>query len=405
MRWLFTALLILLAAVSIGLLAHRDPGYVLFGRGYTTVEMSLSLFVTLQIVLFALLYLLIRVAMQTWRMPRDVHNWRQRRRTRRARAASRRGLIELSEGHWRTAELALIKHVRHSETPLLNYLSAARAAQKQNAHQRRDHYLSMAAHSMPDADIAVELTQAELQLAHGQLEQSLATLEHLRSIVPQHSHVLLLLSQLYEKLQNWQDLKSLLPLLRKHKVLEPDALHKLSLCTYDALLVQVVKQQDKDKLQQFWRAVPKDLRNEPGLITHYARLSIALEDNDTAEAFLRGAIKQQWRAEWIELYGQIKSSEPTKQLATAESWLKGRENNPHLLLCLGRICIQNQLWGKARAYLEASLSNQPRSETYRELGQLLEQLQEPEAATDCYRQGLLLASESRQMIALVPETS
>jgi len=394
MKWLFIALFVLLAAVSFGLLAYRDPGYVLIGRGYTTVELSLSLFITLQIVLFASLYLFIRLALQTLRMPRDLQNWRQRRRTQRARVASRRGLIELAEGHWRRAEQALIKYAHHSETPLLNYLSAARAAQKQNAHQRRDHYLSMAAHSMPDADIAVELTQAELQLVHGQLEQSLATLEHLRSIAPQHSHVLLLLSQLYEQLQNWQGLKSLLPLLRKQKVLEPTVLHKLSLRTYDALLVKVAKQQSKDKLQQFWHSVPKRLRSDTALLSHYAKLSIELQDDDSVEAVLRIALKQQWQADWIELYGQTKSSEPTKQLATAEGWLKGRENNPRLLLCLGRICIRSQLWGKARAYFEASLSNQPRSETYRELGQLLEQLQEQEAATDCYRKGLLLATEA-----------
>jgi hypothetical protein len=37
---------------------------------------------------------------------------------------------------------------------------------------------------MPSADVAVSLTQAELQLADHQLEQALATLKHLRSVAP-----------------------------------------------------------------------------------------------------------------------------------------------------------------------------------------------------------------------------
>ena len=38
MRLLLAFFLILLAAVAIALLAYQDPGYVLIGRGHTTVE-------------------------------------------------------------------------------------------------------------------------------------------------------------------------------------------------------------------------------------------------------------------------------------------------------------------------------------------------------------------------------
>ena len=64
---------------------------------------------------------------------------------------------------------------------------------------------------------------------------------------------------------------------------------------------------------------------------------------------------------------------------------------PVLLLCLGRLSLRNRLFGKARDYLQSSLQIEPRSETYRELGQLLEQLNETQAALDCYRKGLALS--------------
>ncbi len=393
MRLVFGLLFVLLIGVVAGLLAYQDPGYVLIGRGNLTIETTLSLFIVILIVAFVVGYFLVRLIVRTWHMPERLQHWRTGRRRRRARRELRQGLIELAEGNWRKAERILVRHAADSSTPLLNYLSAARAAQKQDAPERRDHYLARALESMPDADVAVELTQAELQLAHGQLEQALATLEHLRSMVPNHGHVLLLLAQVYERLQSWNELRALLPLLRKHKVLDDKALHALAVRVWRALLAQTIAGGDANALQAFWKQVPKDLRSDRDLLTDYVRGLIRLGEHDSAEHLLRDAISHHWDPEWVRLYGELETSHPERQLATAEAWLKGHENHPVLLLTLGRICLRNQLWGKARSYLEASLGSQPLPETYRELGLLLERLGEHEAAAEAFKQGLLLATE------------
>ena len=90
----------------------------------------------------------------------------------------------MSEGRFEQAEKILLKQVSHSDTELLNYLMAARSAQQQGAYDRRDEYLRLAHKAMPSADIAIGITQAELQLSHNQYEQALATLNHLSSIAP-----------------------------------------------------------------------------------------------------------------------------------------------------------------------------------------------------------------------------
>lgn len=388
MKWLFSAFLILLAAVLLGLLAYQDPGYVLFSRGETTMEMSLSLFAGVVVIGFILLYFLIRTLVSSWHVPGRLQRWRKRRRTRRARRSSNRGLIELAEGNWRRAERALIKHAKDSDTPLLNYLSAARAAQKQHAHERRDHYLSLAHNSAPGANVAVELTQAELQLVHGQLEQALASLMHLQSLAPNHQHVLFLLAQLYEKLHSWGDLQALLPRLDKHGVLSDEEYEALCKKVYLNLLH--VNHHKSQNLNSIWQQVPRNLKHDQELVEHYAQYLIDLEQFDTAESVLRDAIKRDYNSELVKLYGMTRSSTPDRQLQQAEHWLKGRENNANLLLALGRLAVRCELWGKARSYMEASLGNHELSETYRELGQLLDKLNETELAADCYRKGLLL---------------
>ncbi len=393
MKLLLFSLLTLLAAVVLGLLAYQDPGYVMVSRGEVSYELSLTLFLIILMAGFGAVYFFIRLLSRSWTLPRDLRRWRSHRRIKKAHRVSIRGLIELAQGHWPQAEKHLIKYADYSEAPLLNYLSAARAAQKQLAHERRDYYLSQAHKSTPDADFAVQLTQAELQLVHGQLEQSLATLVHLQSISPKHTHVLLLLMQLYEKLQSWGDLKELLPALKKQKVITDEQQRELSVKVYTELLEITAQSGHAEKLEAFWQNLPRNLRQDTHLIKRYSFHLINKEQFDTASDVLRQAIKQNWDQDLVYLYGKARSNKVDKQLAQAENWLKGREQNSILLLTLGRLCLYNQLWGKARSYLEASIGNNAFPETYRELGLLLEQLDEKDKAADCYRKGIMLGEK------------
>ncbi len=47
------------------------------------------------------------------------------------------------------------------------------------------------------------------------------------------------------------------------------------------------------------------------------------------------------------------------------------QDDPALTLTLARLCIANKLWGKARNYLDASLTVEPSADAYAELGRLL----------------------------------
>ncbi len=396
MKWLFGTLLVLTIAVILALLAYQDPGYVILAHGTKTAELSLSLFIILGVVLFFIGYFAIRILINSWHMPASFNRWRAKQKRFRARRDSNKGLVELAQGNWPRAERFLIRHVKDSDIPLLNYLSAARAAQKQGASERRDHYLAMAHKSMAGSAFAVQLTQAELQLVHGQLEQSLATLVQLHNKMPKHTHVLFLLARIYEMLKSWQDLKKLIPELRKQQVLRPESLHELETTVYRELISIAAQHNKLDELRQSWQQTPKALRQDLTLVRHYVRCLLLLDAHNDVISVVRESMKKQWDNDLAYLYGMASAKDADKQLATAETWLKNNENNPVLLLTLGRLCMRNQLWGKARSYLDASIGIQPRSDSYRELGQLMEQLDEPENAAKYFREGLLLAEDEKR---------
>jgi HemY protein len=388
MSTLLKAWLFVLAGAGIGVVLSRDTGYVLLSFGNYTVEMSLALLLMLIAALFALMYLGIRLVVRTVHLPQDVREWKQRRGSRLAQQAMTRGLLEMSEGSWRSAEKRLVRFADRSETPLLNYLAAARAAQLQGAHDRRDGYIRLAHDAMPSADVAVSLTQAELQLADQQLEQALATLKHLRSVAPKHNYVLRLLRRLYEQLGDWEHLRELLPELRRRKVDDEESLQRLELRTHSALLEQAFLGRDEHRLDMAWADVPRAMRANPQLLGDYAGYLQEMGRDEKAEQLLRDALKKQWDANLVETYGLLESTEPGKQLSMMERFLPEHPDDATLLLTLGRLSLRAQLWGKARGYLEACIARGGPPQAFRELGQLLERMQEPERAIEVYRRGL-----------------
>lgn len=395
MKGLMKIWLVVLLGGGIGVVLVQDSGYVLLSAGMYTVEMSLALLLILLSALFVGLYLLIRLLVRTFRLPNDVRGWKQRRGARLAQNAMTRGLLEMSEGNWQTAEKRLVRYADRSETPLLNYLAAARAAQLQGEHERRDAYIRLAHENMPSADVAVSLTQAELQLADHQLEQALATLRHLRSVAPRHTYVLRLLRRLYEQLGDWEHLRELIPELRRRKVGSAEELLKLETKTHRALLEQAFLSSDSKRLGQVWSSVPKALRTDPEVVSDYAGYLQERDQDVEAEQLLREALNKGWNAQLVELYGLLDCPEPGKHLSRLEDFLSEHPDDPTLLLTLGRLSLRAQLWGKARGYLEACVNRNGPIDAFRELGRLLERMGEDDNALQVYRQALTVDENGR----------
>ncbi len=394
MKTLILALLAFGAAVLITLAVMNDNGYMLLGYGEWTVEGSLAFFLLLNVAAFGLVYAVLRTIAHIWAVPRQVHDWHLRRGTKQSRKLLTQGLVELSEGNWHQAEKDLIRSVGRSETPMLNYLAAARSAQQQSAHERRDQYLQLAHESMPSADVAVGLTQAELQLDHAQLEQALATLKRLQSIAPKHTHVLKLLKELYERLDDWQELSRLLPSLKKHKVIDSEEQQKLEFNIFHHLLTQAAAAEGLGELEQVWKKIPKSLRDSEEVMMVFINHLLNRDRSQRAEKLLQEFIDRHWSEDLVELYGRLEIEDVARQLKAAEFWLQSHPQDSVLLLTLARLCLRHKLWGKARSYFEASIGVAPSTAAYRELGVLMESMGESSKALDCFKSGLKLSSDT-----------
>jgi len=376
-RAVLLLLLVVAGATALGLAIAEHSGYVLIAWKGLRYESSLWVFLLLLLLAWLLLRGLrglIRLSLVSGGL---LNPWSRRQRGRRQQLAADKGLLDLIEGRWERAVRHLSLAAEGERQPLMYYLGAARAAHKLGRMEQSEALLEQALRRQPQAELAIALTHAELQREQGDLDGALNTLQAMRERHPQHHQVLEQLQRTLVERGDWAALLELLPELRKGKVLQGEALVELERRVWIARL-QAAGEQGLDQgeaalqpLTGAWQQLSAAQRQDPELLLAYAGQLRALDAQEEAEEVLRKALKQGYDSRLVRLYGQLRGRDPARQLQTAEALLKQQPQDPLLLLSLGRLCLINGLWGKAREYFEISLEFSRSAETCAELARLL----------------------------------
>lgn len=393
-------IIIVLALIASGFAAHfllADPGSVTIDfRGYL-VQMSVPVLIFLTLALFAAVWVVRKIVIA----PRRIGEAAGRYRSARSGQKMTRGMIAMAEGNFAKGERMLARAASTSDSPLFNYLQAARAAHLQGRDERRDEWLRLAYSKIPEAANAVLLTQSEFQLDRGQHEQALATLRRLEENSKDHAHALALMGRLYYQLHDWSSLQQILPRVKKSAQINPETLTLWEVRTHQVQLDQSV---DEEAITAAWKAVPKKLKSDISLLEAYYTGLMRTDLDLRAEKELAAALKANWRGPLVRLFGRVNGANDSKQLKRAENWLGEHSEDPDLLLTAARLCLRNELWGKARSYLETVISLRPTPEAYQEYGALLNQMGETDAAAGAYRDGLsMIAGNNLPALAYKPE--
>ncbi|WP_175652593.1 heme biosynthesis protein HemY [Pseudomonas sp. Marseille-P9899] len=388
----------IVVATLLGIAVARHSGYVLIA--YDTFRYESSLWATLALVAAVILALwLLRVVIGlVFTSTGLVNPWSRHNRSRRTRIAIEQGQMDLAEGRWASAQKHLHRAAEAERQPLLYYLGAARAANELGRTEDSDNLLERALERQPQAELAIALTHAQLQVDRGDTEAALVTLQTMHERHPHNAQVLRQLQRLYQQRGDWSALIRLMPELRKDKVLSAKELADLERRAWGENLSLAVQREDdgqaaRQSLERAWQQLTNAQRQEPQLVLAYAEQLRQLGAEGTAEEVLRTALKREYESHLARLYGLVRGSDPARQLQTAEGWLKTHADDPSLLLTLGRLSLQNRLWGKARDYLEDSLRLQRNPETCAELARLLAGLGDNERSNALFQEGLGLLDE------------
>ncbi len=389
---LFLWLVALMAtAVGVAVTARFNPGNVMFAYGGDRIDLSLNLFLVLQVVLFLLLYALVRAFRSTIKMPGRVAAYRLRKRERDGNKSLREALKALFEGRFGHAEKAATRAAELPENAGLAALIGARAAHRMRQSSRRDKWLAGVAHDQ-SLKVARLMTVTELLVDDHQPEAALQAVAELNASGTRHIHALQWSMKAHQQAKNWPEVLRLVRSLDKHKALHPALSSRLRELAYESLLSD--RSHDAESLLRVWATIPSADRVKPFIAARAAKAFNARGLHDDARITIEQSLAVEWDERVVRAYrdsaGQAGTPALLAQIEYCEEWIKRRPTDAELALTLGTLCLKQKLWGKAQRYLELALSDASEArmvrETHLKLAQLHDALQQPEEAAAHYRQ-------------------
>jgi HemY protein len=377
-------LVIILAGACLSPLLAGKTGYVYIAFLDWQLETNLLFAVMALIIFFALLQLLewllvtmLNLVLSSRYLPR---RWRRNA----ARKHTLTGALALAEEDWPAAEKAMQKGAEAGELPALNYLAAARAAQRQFKNEERDEYLNKAA-QLPLATQAVTTTRVRYYMQQGELEKAREQLDKLQPSSKSKAPVLQLALELYQSQLDWQALKLLLPTLRKKQLLDNEEYELLNQRVNNALLAQAALRNEQE-LEKCWHWLSRQERSQQPNMAQYALGLAGFNRRDDALKLLNKALKKEPCAAVLEVLPKIfepQDSETLKLLKNLEPKLENHADYQHCMAQIHELCREFSL---ARAAWERLCHLLPRKEYWLALAKLQEQLADNQGAFKSYKQ-------------------
>jgi HemY protein len=390
-RFLFWFLLLAIAAVVAALAVKLNAGYALLVAPPYRVELSLNLLLVLVVVGFMLLYLAIRLVTRMLRLPAQVRVLRRRQKLERARVKQDAAAVALLEGRYGKAQQQAQEALEIPGASPLNAFLAARAAIEVRDFDAAERHLSR-----PDArgtSLAGPrlMLAAEIALERGQPQEALRLLQELRREAGLHTAGLRLELRALQAAQRWADIPALLEQLVRRKVFDPAQADHVRATAQSELLKSLAH--DSAALRDAWARLPDPTREHPKVARAAARSFLQLGGDREAAELLARSLEREWDSDLVELYGECRPADPTRQLEQAERWLVVHNQDAVLLRVLGVLCQRAQLWGKAQTYLEASLALDDGWRAHLALGEMLGRQGKDTEANAHFVAALRLATE------------
>ncbi|MCX7896265.1 MAG: heme biosynthesis protein HemY [Rhodocyclaceae bacterium] len=400
MRALFWLLAIAALGVAAAIAGRLTEGYVLWVLPPWRVEMSFNLFVVLWLLGWAAIYAVARAIGALAALPREVADYRRRRQLEKAWTV----VIESLRLHWEGRYshalkwLAALPHGAEEPEkagPMRELSALADFIGMQSAYALRDaarseEWRERAARHDGEGWRAARLSQ-QLRAALETHETAMAraALSQMTAAERRRLVNLRLALRLALEERDWQEVLRLSLVLAKHHALNEEQALPIRLKAAHGLLEECPS--ERERLLALWRGFDERLKAEPSLVALAARKLAGLGACADSAELIEACLEARWAPELLEIYADCAGGDLLRRLSHAEKWLAEHPRDGRLLMALGRLCAERELWGKARSFFEASLAVEASPRAHLLLARLLDRLGETEEANRHYR---LAASSS-----------
>ncbi|NCV32956.1 MAG: hypothetical protein EBX55_02765 [Betaproteobacteria bacterium] len=383
MRWILGILVVLASAVSLALLLIFNHGNLAIFWPPYRVDFSINTAVVMLLALVASMFLGLKAIAQLVSLPGRLRTHRSQRYRERALDAFREATVALAEGRFAKAEKQCQLALHLPEQAGAASLLAARACHGLRALERRDQWIERCAEEFGLKDQAL-LLAADCAIQDRDGDAALSALNRLQPRNARQVHALRLRLAALELAQQWQALLPVLAQLERRQMLAAHAASALRLRAWRNLFNQTGT--DLAATKSLWRQIARDLAYESPIAEAAIEAFRRAADFTMAAEIADRVLRRRFSAAAVDLYANLDSLHAREKLHTMEQWLQRWGPEAALLAALGRVCSEQQLWGKAEAYLRESMAKDDAPSTRLALARLLEQTERQGEAAGLYRE-------------------
>lgn len=358
MRSLLWLIVLFIVAVVIVLTGTHYNGNVFIVVEQTQIRINLHLFVGLVILLVVLLYVLLRIVMGLVHLPGQWTRWRVNHQRHQVETALNHAGLAFFEGRFqfaeREAERVLGNKQGHNSRALA-LMIAAHSADQIDELAKRDRYLNEIAQLPEKQQLSRYLLLARSALAKHDNVGAKNALEAASKISPNLTQVAKLRLR-YE----WENGNPQGVLQQVDKLSRADALSESELQSYRHWAYQqlLTRAHDPSELKMSLKAIPAD-ECEGDLCVDIVKKYLQLGMYAQALKYVKKYYPVSFNPDLLPLFSEANQyssvKDQQKSIEIAEKWLQQRPQDPALQMLLGQLSYDQQLWGKAKSYLEASL--------------------------------------------------
>ena len=388
---------ILAAGLIIGPNITGQQGYMLLAVGNYTLETTATVFLVALVLFYVLLLFVEWLLGRIFGVGYKTRNWFVGRRRRKAVKYTQSGMQALVAEDYAVAEKMLLKGAKNNDLALLNYLSAATAAQELGHEAKRDDYLRLAQEKNPDAGLAVGITQTRLQYQQGQLDLALAGVQQLSKEYGRHPALLKLQKDIYLATGQWPELMTSIDTLAREGLIEAPEQHALKQQAYAGWFDTVANTEGSAGLITFWQGLGRKVKYQADVLVPLCERLIALKAHQEALQLLVEGINKDSDPRLLACLTQLQLSDYHPLLINLEKKAK-KQPSAQLHSTLGQLYLKDNQPELAEKHLQQAIALQPTAADYILLAGLAEQRKEVAKANDYYRQSLALPTA----VAVVP---
>ena len=380
MRPIFSLLAIGFFAFAFVSFAKYSDGIILFrGFGYQ-VEFSLIMFIILQIGLIIFLYLSLKILSFVLSSKRKILAYLKSRQEQKEISRLKGAIKNLVAGETSILYEQAKKYIREGNAASKEMLLvAARAAHLEGEYSDRDIYIAQLEESEADD---IYLTKALMLIDEGRHHDALGALHKIqkRSVGSVRAELAALRIG-----RNWDRVLPLVKVARKLNAMNSDVCHRIEL---EAILGQLTKlNMSLPEIKQISKQASKRIRGEPSFVLSMSKALWSRGAAHSAQEIVENYLKSAWDDALVKHYVQISENHNLLALEKVEGWLVKQPHNHMLLMALGVMCRDRELWGKSESYLRASDALNASAEVAYELSELykiMNRLQESRAQLELF---------------------